>query len=244
MYCIVSGQIDQLWNVDMKNEATHIYTRDTRELSSTTIVRNPILIAGTPFDLEVPTRDGTLQTLHLVQGATAVSPEWLVTLAPEQFNVKRGKMVYDPRVGALVIKQNIQAGRLTIEGSSSVVTHNSKQNQKFFQEALSKWIYGQLENEKRKLEASHSKRIPNIPLPRIKMAVNNLASGVIDIENLTSAKRTELFALTKLQSHFGTDFMNQVASSYSNRHQPGRHNAHRGFKPAHKQRRKHQERWD
>lgn len=245
MYCIVAGQIDQLWSVDMQNEATHIYTRDTRELSSTTVVRNPTLIAGTPFDLEVPTRDGTLQTLHLVQGATAVNSEWLVTLAPEQFTVKRGKMVYDPRLGTIVVKQNIQAGRLTIEGSSSAITNNSKQNQKFFQEALAKWIYSQLENEKRKLEGSHAKRIPTVPLPRIKMAVKSLAEGVISIEDLSPRQRTELFALSKLESHFGTDFMNQVAASFtSSRRPPGRHHAHRGFKPAHKQRRKHQARWD
>jgi HrpA-like RNA helicase len=244
MYCIVSGQIDQLWSVDMKNEATHIYTRDARELSSTTVVRNPTLIAGTPFDLEVPTRDGSLQTLHLVQGATAVKSEWLVALAPEQFAAKRGKMVYDPRLGALVIKQTIQAGRLKIEAAGTIVTQNTKQNQKFFQESLAKWIYGQLDTEKRKLENTHSKRIPNIPFPRIKMLVHSLVGGVIDIESLTPKKRTELFALTNLQSHFGTDFMNQVASSFSKQRPPGRHHAHRGFKPAHKQRKKHDSHWD
>lgn len=244
MYCIVAGQIDQLWSVDLKNEATHIYTRDTRELSSTTIVRNPTLIAGTPFDLEVPTRDGSLQTLHLVQGATAVNTEWLIALAPEQFSAKRGKMVYDPRLGTLVIKQTIQAGRLKIEGPGIVVTQNTKQNQKFFQEALAKWIYGQLENEKRKIEGSHAKRIPNIPYPRIKMAVRSLANGVIDVENLAPNKKAELFSLTHLQSHLGADFMSQVAASFTRHKAPGRHHAHRGFKPKHKQRRKHNERWD
>lgn len=243
MYCIVAGQIDQLWSVDIKNLATHIYTRDVRELSSTTVVRNPTLIAGTPFDLEVPTRDGTLQTLHLVQAATMVKTEWLVQLAPEQFTAKRGKMVYDPRLGALVIKQLIQIGRQTVEGSGIVVTQNNKQNQKFFQEALSKWIYGQLDNEKRKLEGSHAKRIPNIPYPRIKSLVNSLASNVIDVENLAPNKRKELFAMTKLESHLGTDFMTQVAASFTNRRAPGRHHAHRGFKPAHK-RKKRSEHWD
>lgn len=244
LYCIVAGQIDQLWSVDIKGEAVHIYTRDARELSSTTVVRNPTLIAGTPFDLEVPTRDGTLQTLHLVQAATLVKAEWLVALAPEQFANKRGKMVYDPRLGTLVIKQLIQAGKLSIEAPGIVVTQNTKQNQKFFQEALAKWIYGQLENEKIKLQGSHAKRIPNIPFSRIKSIVSSLAGGVIDIENLAPNKRKELFSLTKLESHFGTDFMNQVAASFTSRRPPGRHHAHRGFKPAHKQRKKHQHRWD
>lgn len=244
MYCIVAGQIDQLWSVDLKNEATHIYTGDVRELSTTTVVRNPTLIAGTPFDLEVPTRDGTLQTLHLVQGATAVKSEWLVALSPEQFSAKRGKMVYDPRLGALVIKQLIRAGKKTLEGVGIPVTQNTKQNQKFFQEALAKWLYNQLETETRKLEGSHAKRIPTVPYPRIKSLVSSLAGGVIDIESLNPNRKKDLFALTKLETHFGTDFMNQVAASYTTRRAPGRHNAHRGFKPAHKIRRKHSARWD
>jgi len=244
MYCIVAGQIDQLWSVDLKNEATHIYTGDVRELSSTTVVRNPTLIAGTPFDLEVPIRDGSLQTLKLVNGATSVKSEWLVALSPEQFSAKRGKMVYDPRLGTLVIKQLIRAGKKTLEGISIPVTQNTKQNQKFFQEALAKWVYGQLENEKQKLEGSHAKRIPNIPYPRVKSAVYSLSGGVIDVENLAPNKRKELFALTKLDTHFGTDFMNQVAASFTARRAPGRHHSHRGFKPGHKQRKKHSARWD
>ncbi|HEY8886162.1 MAG TPA: helicase-related protein [Candidatus Microsaccharimonas sp.] len=244
MYCIVAGQIDQLWGIDIKGEATHIYTGDVRELSATTVVRNPTLIAGTPFDLEVPTRDGTLQTLRLVQGATAVKSDWLIALAPEQFSSKRGKMVYDPRLGTLVIKQLVRAGKRTLEGIGVPVTQNTKQNQKFFQEALAKWIFGQLETEKRKLEGSHAKRIPNVPYSRVKSMVSSLAGGVIDIENLNPNRKKELFALTKLETHLGTDFMTQVAASFTSRRAPGRHNAHRGFKPAHKQRKKHSARWD
>lgn len=244
MYCIVAGQIDQLWSVDPQAHATHIYTHDVRELSSTTVVRNPTLIAGTPFDLEVPMRDGSLQTLHLVQGATIVKAEWLIALNPERFSANRGKMIYDPRVGTLVIKQMIRAGKQTLEGPSIPVTLNTKQNQKFFQEALAKWIYGQLETEKRKLEGSHAKRIPNIPFPRIKSLVNSLAGNVINVEVLAPHKRKELFALTKLETHLGTDFMTQVAASFTTQRAPGRHHAHRGFKPAHKQRKKHSTRWD
>ncbi|HEY8992409.1 MAG TPA: helicase-related protein [Candidatus Microsaccharimonas sp.] len=244
MYCIVAGQIDQLWSVDPKGEATHIYTGDVRELSSTTVIRNPTLIAGTPFDLEVPTRDGSLQTLHLVQGATSIKSEWLIALSPEEFTSKRGKMVYDPRLGTLVIKQMMRAGKRTFEGLGIAVSQNTKQNQKFFQEALAKWIYGQLETEKRKLEGSHAKRIPNIPYPRIKGMVNSTTGGVISVDQLTPENKKRLFALTKLETHFGTDFMTQVAASFTNRRAPGRHHAHRGFKPAHKQRNKHSARWD
>lgn len=244
MYCIVSGQIDELWNVDLKGEATHIYSGDVRELSSTTVVRNPTLISGTPFDLEVPTRDGSLQTLHLVQGATAVKSAWLIALSPEQFSSKRGKMVYDPRLGTLVIKQIVRAGKRIFEGIGIPVAQNTKQNQKFFQEALAKWIYSQIETEKRKIESSHAKRIPNIPYPRIKAMVSNLVGGAISIESLKPNKKKELFALTKLETHFGTDFMTQVAASFTSRSSSGRHHAHRGFKPAHKTRKKHSARWE
>lgn len=66
--CIVAGQIDQLWVINEKGEAEHIVTKQKRELSSSTVVRNPKLVTGTPFDLQVPTRSGDLETLHLVQG--------------------------------------------------------------------------------------------------------------------------------------------------------------------------------
>jgi len=244
LFCIVAGQIDQLWSVDTQNNASHLFSKDVREVSSTTVVRNPTLVAGTPFDLEVPTRDGSLQTLHLVQGITAVDIAWLLELAPEQFATARGKMVYDPRLGTLVIRQLIRIGKQTVEGQGIPVTQNNKQNQKFFQEALAKWIYGQLETEKRTLENSHAKRIPNVPYPRVKGAVSSLSHGVISIDDLAPHKKKELFALARLESHFGTDFMNQVAASYTSRRAPGRHHAHRGWKPPHKQRRKHQSRWD
>jgi HrpA-like RNA helicase len=236
MRCIVAGQIDQLWTIDEAGNATHIYSNVTRELSGTTVVRNPSFIAGTPFDLEVPSRDGTLQTLHLVQGITAVNTEWLLDLAPEQFASRRGKMVFDPRSGGLVIRQQIRAGKRIFEGVGVPVTENSKQNQKFFQEAIAKWVYDQLEKERRALSGSHTKRIPNIPYPQIRRIVQSLAVGSISIDTIPSAKRQEIMALTKLATHFGTDFMNQIANSYKKGHAPGRHHAHRGWKPAHKQR--------
>ena len=236
MRCIVAGQIDQLWTVDDEGNATHISARVTRELSATTVVRNPTLISGTPFDLEVPTRDGSLQTLHLVQGITAVNTEWLIDLAPEQFATKRGKMVFDPRSGSLMIRQQIRAGKQIFEGAGIPVTQNTRQNQKFFQEALAKWIYDQLEKERTALTSSHSKRIPQVPFPQVRRLVSSLASNSISLESISPSKRQQLADLSKLATHFGVDFMNQVASTFKNGHTPGRHHAHRGWKPAHKQR--------
>jgi len=237
MRSIVAGQIDQLWAVDELGNATHITSNTTRELSSSSVVKHPTLVAGTPFDLEVPTRDGKLQTMHLVQGITSVSTEWLIDLAPEQFASKRGKMVYEPYTGSLVIRQQIRVGKRVFEGAGIPVTKNTKQNQKFFQEAFAKWAADQLERERRTLSASHSKRIPSVPMPQIRHHVRSLAGQIISLDGLAFQKRKQLTDLAKLATHLGDDFMNHVASSYSKPHTPGRHHAHRGWKPAHKQRR-------
>lgn len=234
MRCIVAGQIDELWSVNEEGNATHMSTNVTREMSGTTVVRNATLIAGTPFDLEVPTRDGSLQTLHLVQGITAVNTDWLIDLAPEQFATKRGKMIYDPRFGGLMIRQQVRAGKKVLEGTGIPVTQNTRQNQKFFQEALAKWIFDQLDKERRMLGKSHTKRIPNIPFSQIKRHVQTLVHGAINLADLESHKRREVMELTKLATHLGVDYMNHVASTFRSSHTPGRHHAHRGWKPSHK----------
>jgi hypothetical protein len=236
MKCIVAGQIDQLWAVTEQGDAVHIVSQDVRELSSTTVVRNPMLIAGTPFDLQVPTRDGTLKTLHLVQDITVVNVDWLTELSPEQFASKRGKMIYDPRSGGLVIRQQVRAGKKVLDGAGIPVTQNTKQNQKFFQESLAKWLHSQLEKESRGLASSHSKRIPSIPLQQLQRRVQSLSAGSISIASLQPEARKELMSLSKLATHLGVDFMNTVATSRRHNHSPGRHHAHRGFKPLHKRR--------
>jgi HrpA-like RNA helicase len=232
--CIVAGQIDQLWSIDNDGNAVHIKTSATRELSSSTVVRNPTLITGTPFDLQVPARDGTLQTLHLVQGITVVQTSWLVDIAPNIFAAKPGKASYDPRSGQLVTRQYIRLGKKVIEGAGTPITQNSKQNQRLFQEGLAQWIFDQLERESSQLAKFHAKRIPRVPLQRIRMRVKSLAYDVISIEALPSARRELLFEMTHLETHLGTQFMHQVAASYKKGRSPGRHHAHRGWKPAHK----------
>src|SRR5690606_33372009 len=58
MRCIVAGQISELWTVGERGAVEHIFTRKRRELSSSTVVRSPKLVSGTPFDLQVPTHSG------------------------------------------------------------------------------------------------------------------------------------------------------------------------------------------
>ncbi len=234
--CIVAGQIDQLWTVDEFGNATHVTGNATRELSGTTVVRNPTLIVGTPFDLQVPARDGTLQTLKLVQNVSAVETQWLVDFAPESFDVGRGKMTFDARSGNLIIRQPIRIGKKTFEGSGIVVSDNSRQNQKFFQDAVARWVHSQLDVQRTRLSANHAKRIPAIPLSEVRAYIRPIIGGVISTEDLPSEKRKHLFELAKLETHLGEDFMRHLAQSYRPSKGSGRHHSHRGWKPGHKQR--------
>lgn len=240
--CIVAGQINQLWTVDEFGNATHVTGNTTRELSGTTVVRNTSLIVGTPFDLQVPARDGTLQTLKLVQNVSAVETQWLIDFAPESFNVGRGKMMFDPRTGTLVIKQLVKVGKNAFEGSGITVTDNSRQNQKFFQDAVARWVHGQLDTQRTRLAANHAKRIPAIPLSEVRAYLRPIIGGVISTEGLSSEKRKHLFELAKLETHLGEDFMRHVAASYRPARGSGRHHSHRGWKPTHKRHDRRRER--
>lgn len=239
--CIVSGQIDQLWSIDEQGNATHLLSNTVRELSSSTVVHASSLVTGTPFDLDVPTRDGNLQTLHLVQAITRVNTDWLLELAPELFSNQRGKMVFDPQLGGLAIRQRIRAGKKIFEGASIPVTQNTKQNQKFFQEAFAKCAYEQIERERRAL-LSRSKRVPDVPLSHIKSKVRMYGGNTISLNDLPKNKQQQLLELSKLSTYLGTDFINQLATQVRKGHNPGRHHAHRGWKPSHKRSSKHSRR--
>ncbi len=244
--CIVAGQIDQLWSVDDKGVATHTITKKVRELSSSTIVHNSSLIVGTPFDLQVPSHEGSLQTLHLVQGITAVNTEWLIELAPEQFSSSRGRMVYDPRMGMLVVMQQVRTGKQMFAGTAIPVTKNSKQNQKLFQEAYAQWAYEQVQRERRLLSGPSRKSVPEVSLSHIKSKVRTCAGSYINLESLPKNTRSQLLSFSKLATYIGADQVNQLRALAKRSHQPGRHKAHRGWKPAHKRNtsKNRHKRWD
>lgn len=233
--CIVAGQIDQLWVINDKNEAVHIVTKRRRELSSSTVVRNPTLIAGTPFDLQVPTKSGGLETLKLVQGITAVQTDWLVDLAPHLFAGRRGKTMYDPRSGRLVTRQLVRFGGQVLEGSAQPVTETTPENRRQFVEAYAVWAYEMIERERRSYAKYHTKRIPGIPLRQIQQHVKSIAGDVIALEDLSSQRKRELLDLTKLHTFLGNDFMAQLGTHRrdAGRAQPDQR-SHRGWKPKHK----------
>lgn len=232
--CIVAGQIDQLWMINEKGEAEHIVTKQKRELSSGTVVRNPKLVTGTPFDLQVPTRSGDLETLHLVQGVTAVNTDWLLELAPELFMSRRGKVQYDPRSGKLTTRQMVRFGGQVLEGSGTSVNENTPENRRLFADAFATWAYEQLERERRSFAKYHTKRIPSVPLPQLRQQARVIAGHVISLDALSSKQRVELISLSKLSTHLGNDFMAKLGASHSRHTRTEQRPTRRGWQPKHK----------
>lgn len=236
MRCIVAGQIDELWSIEERGEAIHIFTKAHRELSSSSVVRNPKLVAGTPFDLQVPTRSGGLETLHLLQGITIVKVDWLIELAPHLFASRRGKLFYDPRTGALSSRQLVRFGGQVLEGTSELVTKATNDNLRLFSEAYADWAYEQIERERRNFAKYHTKRIPSVPLPQLRQQARAIAGHVISLDALSSKQRAELIGLSKLSTHLGNDFMAKLGASHSRYANPSRSQRppRRGWQPKHK----------
>jgi HrpA-like RNA helicase len=215
LLCIVAGQIDQLWIVDEFGDAVHINTKRHRELSSSTVVGNPKFIAGTAFDLQIPTRSGGLETLHLVQGITAINTDWLTTLAPDLFSSrKNNKVYYDSRSGGIATRQVVRYGKQIIEGSGIPLTKDTPQNRRIFLDTFSQWVYEQLEHERRRLGSTHSRRIPVISLKNVQSQVRRIAGGIISLDQLGPKQRMEMISLSKLQTHLGKDYMVRLGKTF------------------------------
>ena len=234
MRCIVAGQIDELWSIDERGNAEHIFTKKHRELSSSSVVRNPKLVTGTPFDLQVPTRSGGLETLNLLQGITAVNVDWLIELAPHMFASRRGKTFYDPRTGTLSSRQLVRMGGQVLEGASVPLTKATNDNMRLFSEAYADWAFQQIERERRNFAKFHTKRIPSVPLPQLRQQARAIAGHVISLDNLTPKQRESLIGLSKLSTHLGTDFMAKLGASHSRYAGAGQAQSRRGWQPKHK----------
>ena len=211
MRSIVAGQTHQLWIVNSKGEAEHLITRKRRELSSSTVVRYPHIFTGTPFDLQIPTYKGDLETLHLVQGITAVDTDWLLELSPDLFAPRRGKVYYDPKMGGLAEKQLVRFGGQVIEGDSTPIYDNTKENQKLFVESFAKWAYERLERERRSLNQHYSRRLPSISLRDLQQDVKSIYGGVISLEQMSPDQKRKLTDLARLDTHLGEGTMQKIA---------------------------------
>jgi HrpA-like RNA helicase len=212
LQCIVAGQIDQLWTVEGDDVVMHLMTKQKRELSSSSVVAHPKLIVGTPFDLQIQTQKGDLETLHLVQGITEVNPRWLEALAPHLFSVRQGKTYFDSRRGALATRQLVRFNGRTIEGGGVAVTRKSGHDKRLFSELYGTWLYEQLENERRNLQRGHHKRIPMVPLRQLQQRVRAIVGNALSVEELNPGQQNELSKLGKMQTYLGEAFMAKLGA--------------------------------
>ena len=210
---IVAGQIGQLWTVEADGMAVHLANKQKRELSSGTVVAHPKLVAGTPFDLQIPTPKGGLEVLHLVQGITAVDPSWLEKLVPHLFKSKQGKVYYDSDQGTLALRQVVRFNGRFIEGAGMPIVESNPRNRRMFSDLYAAWLYEQLERERRNLRKSHNMRIPAVMLRQLQKQVRAITGGAISLAELSQSQRSELSALGKMQTHLGDAFMARLGAT-------------------------------
>jgi len=229
--CITAGEIDQLWSaVDENGTVEHIFSGQQRELSSSTVVKNPTLISGTPFDLQVPLRSGGLETLHLVTGVTVVNTDLLLEISPHLFVSKRGRTLYDPRVGSIVDRQQVRFGKRVLEGASVPRLEDSDENRKLFAREYARWAYGQLEKQHRDLERFH-KRVPMVTEERVIQELRARADGIVSLDQLKGSDKLRVINLSKLEAYFGDDFIYNLGKP---RRQPRPEERRKGWAPKHK----------
>jgi HrpA-like RNA helicase len=231
--CIVAGQIHQLWTVEPDGKAMHIQSKKVRELSNSTVVAHPKLVAGTPFDLQIPTQKGGLETLHLVQDLTVVDPSWLETLAAHLFKIQLGKTYFDPQKGSLAIRQLVKFNGQTIEGASLPVNDHSSRSRRLFRTLYSAWIHEQLEKERRQLQSGHNRRVPMVPLQHVRQIVENIVGGAMSLDELPPQQQKELAMLTRMQTYLGEEFVAKVGTYRKDRYDRDQQ-SRRSWRPQHK----------
>jgi hypothetical protein len=213
---IAAGQLDQLWTVEPGGEVIHIGGDDRRELSSGTLVRGAGVVAATPFDLEVPTPRG-LQTLHLVTDVSYVNPDWLETLAPHMFEVRPGKIYYDPRLGTLATRTNLEFNGKRLEAAGTPILNHSKENERLFIKLYAAWAHEQLERERDRLQKVNSRHIPKIPLHHVQQQIASRTDNAISLHELSKKQQIELSKMTRLDTYLGDKAMNRLNTTSEGR---------------------------
>lgn len=242
--CITAGEIDQIWTLvdEASNTVEHIFSGQQRELSSSTVVRNPTLITGTPFDLQVPLRNGGLETLHLVTGITILNTDILLEVSPQLFEARRSKTVYDPRLGCLVDVQQVRFGKRVLEGAGQPRIDDSHETRQLFEREYIKWAIDQLERERRNLERFH-KYVPRVAPGRVEQAFRAAASGIVSIDQLEGKDKQRFVALSKLETYLGDDFIYKLGKPRRQpRPQEKTEKRRRGWQAKHKRKPK-REKW-
>lgn len=220
LQCIVAGQLHQLWSRDSDNQAVHLGSQKRREISSTSVVKQATLFAGTPFDLEIPTAQG-LETLHLVNQLTVVEPQWLVELAPDRYKTRPGKIYFNPVNGTLASKTVLQFDAQSYETSSSPLLERTNENKQLFNQLYGQWVHEQLDKERTKLQSINSKRIPDVSLKQIRHQLQYALEDAVSLFELSKPQRAQVAKLCKLETYLGTRFMTQINLVGKQRHSQG-----------------------
>jgi hypothetical protein len=205
MRAIVAGQTHQLWAATDRGMYQHIQTGKERELSSSSVVRGAKLVAATPFDLQVPTRSGELETLHLIQGVTAVDTVWLLELAPERFAPRKTDLIYDPRLGGLARQRRVRFGKVILEGVTEPVLEASPELHRQFRELFSEWAYSRVEHELKAL-ARYNQRVPLVTRSQVRHYVLAHIPAITNIAQLDSRDKKQLLAAANPETYLGSDF--------------------------------------
>jgi len=231
LMCIVAGQLHQIWSVQPNREVIHIGNRQSRELSSSSVVKHASLIAGTAFDLEITTPKG-LETLHLVNDITAIEPTWLEELAPDRFEISPGKIYFDSSYGTLAARNLIRFDGNLIEIAGAPIVERTQKNQELFIRLYSAWLHEQIQKERRNLQLINFRRLPAVSLRQVENKVRQQAHGIVSLLELDKSQRIALHQLSRLESYLGRDFMAELNT-------PGQEHAHhrthhRRWQPPHK----------
>lgn len=228
--CIVAGQMHQIWIVEPDGKATHISTKQQRELSSGSVVKHSTIVAGTPFDLQIPTAKG-LETLHLVNDITAIDPVWLEALAPTIFKVRLAGTYFNEHTGMLANRLTVKFNGKSFNASGSPILDHTPRNQQLFITAYSAWLHHHIDKERQTLEIINARRIPPVSLRQVEERVRAAVSGAITVHELSKKQRIELSELAHLSTYLGEHIMAGLQQtdeqSHENRHhrswQPPRH---------------------
>lgn len=142
---LVAGQLRHVWQVNYKGDAIQLHTRERRQLSSSTVLKDPRLVVGEPFDLEIPLPSGGRETLHLVQSATKVRPHWLKELAPKSFQINPGNYYYDSRSRELRKAHSLSWHGQKVEISGERVDASEKGYHQKFVNAYAAWVFDRMQ---------------------------------------------------------------------------------------------------
>ena len=243
LQCITAGEVDQIWaSIDDRGTVEHIFSGQQRELSSSTVVRNPTLITGMPFDLQVPLRSGGLETLHLVTDVTVVNTEVLLKVAPQFFESKKSVTVYDPRLGCLVDKQQVRFGKRTLEGVGIPRLEDSHENRQLFAKEFSAWAFELLDRQRRNLERFH-RHVPRITPAQVQQEFRARGNGIVALDQLSGKDKERLVAISRLETYLGNDYMHKLGKPRRQPRPEEKQGRRHGWTPKHKRKHPPREKW-